>query len=274
MNWMRLFAQISDTHLDGGERSLARTRLVMERLRGMPLEAILVTGDITEHGSVHEYEQAAAELVADVPVLVLPGNHDERSAFREVLLADASAEDGDAPVNTARSIGGVLFALCDSSIPGRPEGLLAPQTLEWLRSVLTGVDGPALVCLHHPPARTHQPLLDEILLTQAQDLAEVIQDHPQVVAVLCGHAHMPIASTFAGRPLVVAPGVVSTVRLPWTAFEQLTWDNALEPDEPPGVAFHVLDPDGRLTTHFRTAGRDGMPTLAGGRAEYRPPSAR
>jgi hypothetical protein len=62
---------------------------------------------------------------------------------------------------------------------------------------------------------------------------------------VCGHAHTPAASTFAGRPLLVAPGVVSTLRLPWEHGEVL--DHSL----PPAIAFHVLDDEWRLTTHYR-----------------------
>jgi hypothetical protein len=43
------------------------------------------------------------------------------------------------------------------------------------------------------------------------------------------------------------------MRLPWTTDEELTWTNTADLDDAPGVAFHVLDDDGRLTTHFRVA---------------------
>jgi len=55
----------------------------------------------------------------------------------------------------------------------------------------------------------------------------------------------PAATTFAGLPLLVAPGVVSTVRLPWEG------GPVVDHDQPPMLAFHVLDDDGRLTTHVR-----------------------
>jgi 3',5'-cyclic-AMP phosphodiesterase len=246
---MPLFAHISDTHLDGDERARERTHRVMTALRGMPLDAVLVTGDVADSGAPAEYEEAAAELVADVPVLVLPGNHDERAAFRKGLLGDGSGSTE--PLNQVVQVAGVTFALCDSSIPGRDDGLLAPETLEWLRGVLADAAGPVLVCLHHPPVALHQELIDGIRLGEPEGLAAIVTGSPDVVAVLCGHAHLAGVSTFAGRPLVVAPGVVSTLRLPWTTPEPLSWANALDLDEPPGVAFHVLDDAGRLTSHLR-----------------------
>jgi Icc protein len=110
-----------------------------------------------------------------------------------------------------------------------------------------------LICLHHPPVPLHIPLVDAIRLGESEQLAAVIEEHPRVVAVLCGHAHVAAASTFAGRPLLVAPGVVSTTRLPWAASEEFTWANVADLHDAPAVAFHVLDDEGRLTTHYRVA---------------------
>jgi 3',5'-cyclic AMP phosphodiesterase CpdA len=244
---MFVFAHLSDVHLDLGPRAQERTARVMQYLRAMPIDAILVTGDIADHGDPAEYEQAREELTAPVPVLVLPGNHDDRAAFAKVLHEEEAA----GPVNRSRRIGDVLFLLCDSSIPGHNEGVLAPETLDWLRARLSESDGPAFVCLHHPPVELAIPVVDGIRLQSPDSLAAVVAEHPRIVAVLCGHAHTAAATTFAGRPLLVAPGVVSTARLPWTTPEELTLANAADLSDTPSVAFHVLDDERRLTTHFR-----------------------
>lgn len=75
--------------------------------------------------------------------------------------------------------------------------------------------------------------------------AALVERHPQVVAVLCGHAHTAAVTTFAGRPLLVAPGVVSTLRPPGEG------GGVADYDAPPGAAFHVLDDEGRLATRYR-----------------------
>jgi 3',5'-cyclic-AMP phosphodiesterase len=243
-----VIAHVSDMHLDGGERALTRTRRVMDYLRECRVHVIITTGDLADHGLISEYEQVKAELVADVPVLMLPGNHDDRSAYRKVLLG----QDGDAPINQAHRVGGVVFALLDSTIPGRDDGELAPQTLEWLRATLAEADAPVFLGLHHHPIALHNPLVDGIRLGNADDLAAIVTESPQVVAVLCGHAHAAAAGTFAGRPLIAAPGVVSTTRLPWTTTDVLTWSNTLDLTDSPGVVFHVFDHDRTLTSHFRS----------------------
>ena len=244
---MTVIAHISDTHFDGSERAATRCRRTMAYLRDCDLDAILITGDLTDHGVIEEYEEVKAELVADVPVLLLPGNHDDRAAYRRVLLG----EDGTAPINEVRRVGGVLFALCDSTIPGENPGRFAPETLDWLAGVLAGADAPVLVCFHHHPVRLHHALLDSIRLRNPDDLAAVLRASTTAAGVLCGHAHAAAAGTFAGLPLVAAPGIYSTTRLPWTTGDELTWSTAFDRDDALGVVFHVVA-DGRLTSHFRS----------------------
>jgi 3',5'-cyclic-AMP phosphodiesterase len=242
---MLVVAQLSDIHLDGSERNAERAERVMAYLNGLPrpIDAVLVTGDIADHGLASEYEEARKILVSPHPLFTCPGNHDIRAPYREGLLGEPA---GDEPINRAHRAGGAVFALCDSSIPGRPEGFLADETLEWLDALLSAEpESPAFVCFHHPPLVLHAPYVDQIRQHGEERLAELIGRHPQVVGVLCGHAHTGAATTFAGRPLLVAPGVVSTIMLPWES------DEIVDYQMPPVVAFHVLDDDRRLTTHYR-----------------------
>lgn len=243
---MVVIAHVSDLHLDGSERNGQRAERVMAYLNGLatPPDAILVTGDIADHGEPAEYEQARKVLSSPHPVLTCPGNHDRRAPYAETLLGRPGTGE---PINDVYETPEAVFALCDSTIPGRDDGLLADETIEWLGSVLTRTpaDTPVFVCFHHPPVILHAPFIDRIRQRGEQRLAGLLARHPHVVGVLCGHAHTPAATTFAGRPLLVAPGVVSTLTLPWEHGDVL--DYSL----PPAVAFHILDGDRRLTTHFR-----------------------
>jgi 3',5'-cyclic-AMP phosphodiesterase len=232
-----VLAHISDTHFDGGERNQARAAQVMAYLNSLsvPLDAIVHTGDITENGLPHEHEQAAKTLVSPHPLYTCPGNHDGRTHYQW-------------PLNQAYDLGHWVLVLCDSVILGRDDGYLGDATLDWLASVLdTHTGRPVFLGLHHPPVLLHQPFIDGIRLSAAERLAAVLDEYPDVVAVLCGHGHTPAVSTFAGRPLLVAPGVASTLLLPWE--EMLK--HGLDLGQPPAFAFHILDQDGRITTHFR-----------------------
>ncbi|HET9898231.1 MAG TPA: metallophosphoesterase [Streptosporangiaceae bacterium] len=249
---MLTIAHLSDTHLDGGSRSTGRAMSVANYLRDLPgsVDAIVVTGDIADNGEASEYEMAQAIFSFDCPVFFCPGNHDHRQEFVRGLLASPSpdsAGDDDSPVNQVCRAGGVIFAMCDSTIAGQVEGYLSDDTLGWLDGVLTeNADCPALICFHHPPVMLHAPFVDSLRQGGTDRLERVIAKHPQVAAILSGHAHTAAATTFAGRPLRVAPGVVSTLRLPWES------GGPFDDELPPALAFHVIDDDARLTTHYRS----------------------
>jgi 3',5'-cyclic AMP phosphodiesterase CpdA len=237
-----LLVQVSDLHLDGGPERRERAARTMAYVNGLrDVAAVLVTGDLADHGREDEYEQVRELLVSPHPLVHCPGNHDRREPYERVLLG---REPTGGPVNSTLELDGLLVAMCDSSRPGRDDGLLEDGTLDWLDSVLAATDQPAVVCFHHPPVVLHSPLLDAIRLANADRLSVFLDNHPQVLAVLVGHAHTPAVSTFAGRPVVVAPAVVSTLRLPPEGRDDLDYEL------PPAVALHVLD-GGRLTTHFR-----------------------
>jgi 3',5'-cyclic AMP phosphodiesterase CpdA len=161
-------------------------------------------------------------------------------------------DTGGNPVDTEprRDAPGFTVALCDSSVPGKDHGHLDDETLAWLDEVLTRATAPVLVAFHHPPATLNMPYVDGIRMLDEHRLSELAGRHPHLVAFLAGHAHTPAATTFAGLPLLVAPGVVSTSRLPWE--HRAHAEDHVHLDLPPALAFHVLDADGRLTTHYRS----------------------
>jgi hypothetical protein len=83
------------------------------------------------------------------PIFGCPGNHDKRAAYRE----GCSACRPVTPDQPRHEAAGAVFAMCDSTIPGRPEGFLADETIEWRERVLADEVGgaPAFVCFHQPP---------------------------------------------------------------------------------------------------------------------------
>jgi 3',5'-cyclic AMP phosphodiesterase CpdA len=88
------------------------------------------------------------------------------------------------------------------------------------------------------------------MLRDAADLALVIERHPQVERVLCGHVHRSVQRRFAGTIAQIAPGVAHQIRLtlgpergPWIC-------------EPPGMLLHQWDGQS-LVSHVSMIGDYG-----------------
>lgn len=105
----KVIIQLSDTHitsggmLHGGVDSLASLTAILASIeQAGPLpDLLLFTGDLADKGEPAAYARFRAAVEpftarTGVPVLLVPGNHDERDAFREpVWVATATAYQMD-----------------------------------------------------------------------------------------------------------------------------------------------------------------------------------
>jgi 3',5'-cyclic AMP phosphodiesterase CpdA len=242
-------AHISDLHIGGRPESEERAARVLGHVRSMSPapDVLLVTGDVADHGSPEEYATARDLLSAwDGPLLVGTGNHDVRGPFARVLLG----KDREGPLDQALDVGAYRFLMLDSLVPAVDgqridHGELAPSTLAWLDEELAASPAPTFVCFHHPPTTVGITGADAIQLRNGPGLEAVLARHPHVVAVLVGHNHTMCASTFAGRPMLVGGGVVSSITLDQEPLDDIWLDG------PPTLAVHLVRDDRRLTTFWR-----------------------
>src|SRR6478609_12181176 len=112
-----LLVQLSDLHVGGnedGKDPIPRLEAVIEAIRSLPNapDAVLVSGDVTDHGAAEEYE-VVQELLGrlELPLHVLPGNHDDRARLREAFDLPGV---GDEPINHSVSVGDLCLVLLDS----------------------------------------------------------------------------------------------------------------------------------------------------------------
>ncbi|SIS22557.1 metallophosphoesterase [Williamsia sterculiae] len=242
---MLVVAHISDLHFDGSKDHRARAQAVMDYLndRADGIDALVVTGDIADAGTPSQYMEAAAVLQTPIPMLIAPGNHDNRENFSRDLLG---VHPTAGPINFAQTVGGALILSCDSSIPGRPEGYLADETIEWMDAEITAAgDVPVIVAVHHPPVTLDMPFMDSIRMQGVERLGALIVKHSNIITFLCGHAHTGAVTRYYRRRVCIAPGVASTLNLP---FEN---DGIINESQPAGLALHVIDHRWRVITHFR-----------------------
>ena len=244
--------QLTDCHLgapwqrDSAAALEAVLAAVAGILPGAP-DAVLVTGDIAHTGAQAEYAQARSLLArAGAPLIVVPGNHDDRSALRAGLgLPDSGRPD----LSSVHELGALRVIALDTQRPGADGGQFDPERREWLDQTLASDRlTPTLLAMHHPPITTGLPALDAIGIPAPERaaLGEVLARHPQVVLIVAGHVHRTIRSQLGATPVLVVPSTNLQLALDLEAPEVV-----LVP-EVPSFALHLLI-DGELVSHVGTA---------------------
>ncbi|QSB05639.1 metallophosphoesterase [Natronoglycomyces albus] len=234
-----VIAHLSDPHVDTSVERARRFARVMAQLAELnDIDAVVVTGDISDHGAAPEYEQFFTLFDVPQPSIVVPGNHDLRAAMSAHMTPDENGR-----LNSVIDVGGVRIVGLDSLVENAIEGRLDAQTIEFGHAAIAEATGPVFLSLHHPPVPVGHHVMDRYGLHEPAALAQLAAE-PAVVAVLTGHIHTALSSTFAGKPLLGAPGIVSTMRL-GSRVNPVADDAAM-----PGLAIHTLRPGCHLTSVF------------------------
>ena len=246
-----LLVQLSDLHVGGdedGKDPIPRIEAVIEAVRSLPNapDAVLVSGDLTDDGSGEHYA-TARELLGrlEVPLHVLPGNHDDRGRMREAF---GLTGEGDEPIRYSVAVGDLRLVLLDSNVPGQDPGSYDAERMGWLDEELgSEPERPTILAVHHTPLATGIREWDAINLDPGdrEALGEVVGRHPQLRAIVGGHLHRVAASALGGCPVLSAPSAYLQVR-PNFQRDEVTWL------DPPGFAIHALR-DGALSSQVEMA---------------------
>ncbi len=254
-------AQLTDTHIKTAgklayrkvntETALANS---VEHLNGLMQtpDVVLISGDLTDMGKPEEY--ALFRHLADklkMPYFVIPGNHDERGAFRDAFSDHTYLPVEGEFLHYAIDDYAVRLVGLDTTVPGKPHGDLCLERLAWLDDTLAAQpDKKTLLFMHHPPFTTGIAHMDRQNCGNADGLASVIKRHNQVVGITCGHVHRAVQTVWAGVAATIAPGTSHSVALD------------LNPDgpsafalEPPACQLFFENPEGNLIGHISPVGR-------------------
>ena len=200
---------LTDPHLYGNENELLRgiatlpsleATLANAQRRDWPPDAVLVTGDLVQDdraGYAH-FKRLLGAL--RLPVLCLPGNHDDPEAMRRALDCAPFVVGG------AVDLGLWRIVLLDSTIPGSAAGRLSAESLAALQSALAAApQRHALVCLHHHPVPMESRWLDRVGLQNAAEFFDMVDRHPNVRGIVWGHVHQSYDALRKGVRLLATP---------------------------------------------------------------------
>lgn len=256
------FVQITDHHLGDTEDALlcgyspayalrATLRHIAEHV-GHHIDFIVSTGDLVDAPSDISYTNlrqmlnlrpsesapgpglVSLEGLNDVPMYLLPGNHDDRDGFFRHLFQQ---EQPQPFMNASFQHKGIQFICLDWGPGGK--AVEHPELLEFLaRSLRNGL--PSIIITHHHlvsvGSRWHNAFLPE----KAEAFWELVRGH-QVLGIFSGHAHLTYDKIVKGVPVY---GLRSTY------LQASTDDEPINTAEPPHYRLVTVQDDVLTTRIF------------------------
>jgi Icc protein len=234
--------QLSDTHLtrttgqrvydrDPDER-VAKVLLAWQGT-GEQADIVLLTGDLADDGSAAACERLALAIAGlSVPILALPGNHDDPA----VVAATWGGVD-------VAEVDGWRIITADTTIPGQIHGAVdVPDVL----ARLDALDArPTVVAVHHPPLSRSTG--DQFRLDGAAELLDGLAARPQVRAVVGGHLHDAVDLQGPRElPVLLCPSTLMGIVHDGDQMQ-------IDPGAPRGARVLHLADDGTLTSRVLQA---------------------
>lgn len=237
--------QITDTHLYADptkhlaglntEQSLLQL-LDIAKERILPVDLVLVTGDLIHDASVEGYQRLRDHLQElKTPTYCIPGNHDLNPTMEQNITGKGISTE------VVSKHGDWAIIMLDSTIPGEVGGHLDANQLAQLESGLEmHSDCNVLVSLHHHPVSLNSTWIDKIALNNPEELFSVLDKHQNVKCLLWGHAHQLYEGEREGVKLMGSPSTCIQFKAQQDKFGiDLT---------PPGLRWLALLPDGTIKT--------------------------
>lgn len=199
---------ISDLHF-GPPFVQSVAESLLQSLPSLAPDVIVVSGDLTQRAKRQQFEQARAffDRLPEIPLLVIPGNHDvalwrlfERffkphALYREIITPD---------LNPVVRVGNVVLVGLDSTAPRRTisNGRLDPHQLRHCEEVFATADEDMtrIIVAHHHFAPGHDRVFDIAMPGSRRAIDCFVEQ--KVEMILGGHLHR----SYIGSSLDFFPG--------------------------------------------------------------------
>jgi Icc protein len=205
------FIQITDHHLTESDAELLdgfstrhAFRKVLNHIAGnrqRHVDFIVSTGDIVENPTEIAYQSflqmvnagnssaempgpilISAEGLLNMPMYLLPGNHDDRSNFFKHLFPKSPPVS---LMNTAFIYKGIQFICLD--VGPHSKATAHSETLNFLAQALN-VNVPSIIFMHHQLIEIGSRWLDDFIADEIHKFWEIVTGQ-NILGIFCGHIH-------------------------------------------------------------------------------------
>jgi len=202
-----LIVQISDLHV-GSQFLEEKFEQLVSEVNQLNPDVIVITGDLTNEGLMHEYEECKSLLTKfnSKKIIAMSGNHDYRNTgyllFKKFFPFEAINELSD----------DVVLVTLGTARPDRNEGEVGYRQNLWLaRTMKKYKNKVKILAMHHHLIAIPDTGSDQLTVVDAGDVLRTILD-TGVDLVLCGHKHRPWEWNF-GKLMVVNAGTATSERV-------------------------------------------------------------
>lgn len=199
--------QISDTHLMdehdlkfagmNPEQSFHEVMAHMTHHYAKP-DAIIHTGDLAQVPVQQTYSRYLQYMqTLNISHFQIPGNHDDTTLFPFHQQQDQAH---------VLSFGEWRIVLLNSAVEGQVDGWVSQAQLTQLDQILTAeAQQHVIIACHHHPFAMQSLWIDQHKLKNSSHLMDVIAQHRNVKAVLCGHVHQDSSNEWHGVQFLSTP---------------------------------------------------------------------
>lgn len=179
---------------------------IEERIRQVlsreDVDLILIGGDLTEDGSVEDYQslKSIMDEVCHKPVLFTLGNHDIRENFYGGFFGIQASDS----YNNVLDLDGYRFISFDNSDPRHNGGYITEIQKQWLIKQLKEAEDKEVILMMHHHILHEQHEMPPIPMDK--ELFEQIT-HKPVKLILTGHTHYSYQTQINDVPLINAGGL-------------------------------------------------------------------
>lgn len=206
----------------------------------------VLSGDLTDLGDAESYRLLCDILSkCPVPVLAIPGNHDNRQVMREQMPFPQDIDEKFVQYSIVKDAQRLIFL--DSLQENEAEGVLCEARLQWLDAELARhTELPTVVFCHHPPGKLFLPMQDQDQAEYGDPLLHRLIETPNVRHLMFGHVHRPVSGCFKGLSYTALPSVSLQAPLPYPAWD---WDTVKPAEEAPAIGIIHITAD-NVVVHF------------------------